>query len=80
MTVDGVILERLIRKLILQEFGQLTALQSNQTEELKKLRTSLQIESSKILDNSMRLKRLSDEFMRKSQYDNQHLVRMDAID
>ena len=66
MTVDGIILENLIRELILNEFKKLIDEQKNHGDELKRLKQSLTIESQKLLDTTTRLRRLQDECMQKS--------------
>lgn len=66
MTVDGLILENLIRELITKEFTSLMKHSDKNSVEIDRLKQKIEIESQKLLDNTSRLKRLSDEFMQKS--------------
>ena len=79
MTVDGVILENLIRELILSEFRTLIQMQEGHGDEIKKVRSSLMIESQKLLDTTTRLRRLQDECLQKSISDKQNLARKEEV-
>mgnify|MGYP001626760286 CR=1 FL=1 len=58
MTVDGHILELLIRELILKEFKIMMDSTKHNADEIRKIKSTVSIESQKLLDTTMRLKRL----------------------
>ena len=63
MTVDGLILENLIRELICREFKGMINESTKNADEIERIKQSMMIESSKLLDTSTRLKRLNDDFL-----------------
>ena len=65
MTVDGLILENLIRNLILREFQSIISNTKTNTNEIQRIKRAATIESQKLLDTSTRLKRLIDDFLQK---------------
>ena len=61
MTVDGHILELLVRELILKEFKIMIDSTKNNADEIRRIKSTVGIESQKLLDTTMRLKRLQDD-------------------
>ena len=79
MTVDGLILENLIREIISTEFEAFSKTQNKNSDQIERLKQQARIESSKQLDTATRLKRLGDQYDQKVIADRQHNARKQDI-
>ena len=75
MTVDGIILENLIRELIRSEFANIIQTTNRNKDEISRIQQRLTIESQKSLDTGARLKRLDNDFLQKQISDKQQMAK-----
>ena len=80
MTIDGLILENLIRQLISTEFKDMHHQTETNTVEIDRLKSIVQIETQKLGDTSSRLKRLQDDHIRKELNDKQFMAKKTEVD
>ena len=80
MTVDGLILENLIREIISTEFEAFSKTQNKNSDQIERLKQQARIESSKQLDTATRLKRLGDDYLQKQIADRQYNAKKQDIE